>query len=413
MPLDLSFDLPMDEALSFWKDKLKLSPGEFSKLSVEAKTRAFAISGIARGDELDTVYNALQSALKAGTSFDQFKSDCRAVFERRGWTGKRAWRLDTIFRTNIQTAYNVGRYRQLLQVKDRRPYWRYSAVNDSRTRPAHRAMHGKIFPADHPFWNTWYPPNGFRCRCSVNSVSMHDLESEGWTVESVDPTGKLFEPTDPVTGVKLPARPLMPDGGWRFNPGKVTWGGFEPAQGAYKDLPGLLTAQDYGRRSLSNIRAKDIPDITTQPLPGKQPDDFYKSEFTRLYGDGVVISDPIKTPVILTLRSFQVVKESGGAEVWKFDKPGHGESIPLLREMIESPLEIWLVPQESAYGRIRLSKRYISLWKDDAGRIGGLAVFEVADGVLQGVTSFLPLTKGVADLAYLDKQRRGILLYKR
>ena len=138
----------------------------------------------------------------------------------RGWTGKRAWRLDTIFRTNIQTAYNAGRYHQMQQVKERRPYWRYSAVNDSRTRPAHRAVHGKIFPADHPFWDTWYPPNGFRCRCSVNSVSAHDLELEGWKVETTDPTGKLYEPTDPVTGVKLPARLLMPDEGWRFNPGK-------------------------------------------------------------------------------------------------------------------------------------------------------------------------------------------------
>lgn len=222
MAVDFSFDLPMEEALAFWLDKIKLSPGEFAKLSDEAKTRAFAVANIAKGDELDTVYTALEQALKNGTSFKQFKDTCREIFERRGWTGKRAWRLDTIFRTNIQTAYNVGRYRQMMQVKERRPYWRYSAVNDSRTRPAHRAMHGKIFPADHPFWNTWYPPNGFRCRCSVNSVSGYDLEVEGWKVETVDPTGKLFEPTDLDTGVKLPARLLMPDEGFRFNPGRVT-----------------------------------------------------------------------------------------------------------------------------------------------------------------------------------------------
>jgi hypothetical protein len=73
---------------------------------------------------------------------------------------------------------------------------------------------------DHPVWDIWYPLNGFRCRCSVNSVSAHDLELEGWKVETVDPTGKLYEPTDPDTGVKLPARLLMPDEGWRFNPGK-------------------------------------------------------------------------------------------------------------------------------------------------------------------------------------------------
>lgn len=412
MPPGLSFNLPMEEALAFWRDKLKLSPGQFAQLSNEAKTRAFAISGIARGGELDTVYEALHKALKEGTTFGQFKEELAGIIERRGWTGPRAWRLDTIFRTNIQTAYNVGRYRQMQQIKDRRPYWRYSAVNDGRTRPAHRAMHGKIFPADHPFWNTWYPPNGFRCRCSVNSVSASDLEMEGWKVETVDPTGKLFEPTDPNTGVRLPARLLMPDEGWRFNPGAITWGGFEPTGGTYTDLPGLKTAADYGRRSLTNVRAKDIPNITVQPLPAKQPDDFYKAEFMRLYGEGVVVKDPTNAPVVLGMRSFQVIKASG-AEVWKFDKPGHGESIPLLREMIEQPFEIWITPQANAAGRIRLSKRYLSLWKDEEGRIGGLAVFEVADGVLQGVTSFIPLSRGVPDLGYLDKQRKGLLLYKR
>lgn len=221
MVIDASFDLPMEEAQAFWLDKIKLRPKDFAALGSEAKTRAFAVSGIAKGDELDTVYAALQKSLDEGISFEKFKQECGDIFSRRGWTGKRAWRVDNIFRTNIQTAYNVGRYRQMQRVKDRRPYWRYSAVNDSRTRPAHRAMHGKIFPADDPFWDQWYPPNGFRCRCSVNSVAIDDLEANGWRVEDHDPTGELYEPTDPVTGAKLPGRLLMPDPGWSFNPGKA------------------------------------------------------------------------------------------------------------------------------------------------------------------------------------------------
>ena len=218
--MNLDFDLPMTEAVDFWQQKLQLSPSEFYALTDEAKVLAFAVSGIAKGDELTTVYNALNKGLTEGISFEQWKQEAAAVFESRGWTGQKAWRLDTIFRTNIQTAYNVGRYQQMQQVTATRPYWRYSAVNDSRTRPAHRAMHGRIFPQDHPIWNTWYPPNGFRCRCSVNSVSQDDLESNGWTVETKDPTGKLYEPTDPDTGVKMPARLLMPDTGFMSNPGK-------------------------------------------------------------------------------------------------------------------------------------------------------------------------------------------------
>lgn len=212
--------LPMLDAIAFWNDKLKMSPGEFARLTDEAKTLAFSVTGIAKGDELDTVFNALQQAIEEGTPFEEFRKSAADVFERRGWTGPAAFRVETIFRTNIQTAYSVGRYKEMQEVKRDRPYWQYSAVNDSRTRPTHWAMNGKIYHADHPFWDTWYPPNGFNCRCGVITLSQDDIDSEGLTVETEDPTGGLIEPVDPATGNKMPARPLMPDQGFDHNPGK-------------------------------------------------------------------------------------------------------------------------------------------------------------------------------------------------
>ena len=88
-------------------------------------------------------------------------------------------RVDLIFRTNIQTAYNVGHYEQMTDpgVMKLRPFWQYDAVNDTHTRPSHLAMDGKVFPADHPVWNTWFPPNGFRCRCTVRTLSKRQVEA--------------------------------------------------------------------------------------------------------------------------------------------------------------------------------------------------------------------------------------------
>lgn len=214
----------MREAQAFWRDKVKLSPGEFARLSDEAKTRAFAVSGIARGDELDTVFAALQKAIDQGISFDRFKEECGDIFARRGWTGKRQWRVDNIFRTNIQTAYNVGHYRQLVEDRDTFPYWQYSAINDSRTRPTHLAMDGRVWPADHPVWNTWFPPNGFRCRCSVIGLTRDQVERRGLKVEDKDPTHRLIEPVSPVSGEKMPAMQLLPDPGFAHNPGRDYWG---------------------------------------------------------------------------------------------------------------------------------------------------------------------------------------------
>lgn len=43
----------------------------------------------------------------------------------------------------------------------------YRTAGDSRVRDAHRALDGVARPKSDPFWNTYYPPNGWNCRCTV------------------------------------------------------------------------------------------------------------------------------------------------------------------------------------------------------------------------------------------------------
>lgn len=405
--------LPMQSAQEFWASKVKLSPAEFRRLSQEAKVKAFAVSGITKGQELTTVFESLQKAIDAGITFDEFRKNCGEILERRGW-GR--WRSETIFRTNIQTAYNVGRYREMMETSSSRPYWQYSAVNDSRTRPAHAALNGRIFPADHPFWDTWYPPNGFNCRCGVVSLSAGEVRRRGLTVETHDPTGELVEPPDPKTGGPLPARPLMPDPGWMINPGKSQWGGIVEAalrSGRWETFPNLKGPAAYRRKSLGNVMPSEIGDLDeTMLLPEGRDDEFYKAEFIRRYAEETVVTDVTGEPVVLSLRSFMLDK---GGKGWKFGKLGYGASIPVMKEILTGPFEVWLTPQRSESGRIRLTKRYLALWKTpDKQRIAGLSIYEAVDGVFAGVTHFVPLTRsGGADLAYAERQRAGILLYGR
>jgi hypothetical protein len=109
-----------------------------------------------------------------------------------------------------------------------------------------------------------------------------------------------------------------------------------------------------------------------------------------------------------------MAKKDDNAPIWKFSKLGHGESIPLLEELVKNPYEIWLTPQKNSSGKIRLSKRYISIWKTaDKRRIAGLAVYEVVDGKFMGVTNFIPRIKDSKSLEYAERQRMGLLLYQR
>ena len=164
--------LAPEEAIKFFKDKVKLKASDFYSLYYEARTLAFTVSGIAKYDQLETIYNAILKALKEGTTLEEFKKDIADIIKQKGWTGKAAWRVENIFRTNIQTAYNVGRYKAMAENVKNQPYWMYDAVNDSRTRPTHLALDEKVFPADSPFWDKWYPPNGFNC---------YDKETEVYT----------------------------------------------------------------------------------------------------------------------------------------------------------------------------------------------------------------------------------------
>jgi SPP1 gp7 family putative phage head morphogenesis protein len=133
-------------------------------------------------DILRDIQTSLEEAIGAegGMTLREWKAGIRDTLERKGWyapEGKATivkmpdgsvrkrltgWRLDNIFATNSQEAYSTGRHKQLQEVKDRRPYWMYVAVMDSATRPDHAAMNGKVWHADHPIWDKWYPPNGFR-----------------------------------------------------------------------------------------------------------------------------------------------------------------------------------------------------------------------------------------------------------
>lgn len=63
-----------------------------------------------------------------------------------------------------------GKWSHQQQNKDKRPYLEYMAINDSRVRPSHLALDG-VIRRDDPFWQKYYVPNGFRCRCTTTAIT--------------------------------------------------------------------------------------------------------------------------------------------------------------------------------------------------------------------------------------------------
>lgn len=207
-------DMTYEQAAGYFKEKLDMPPSEFYALRAKYRSLAFTVSGYSGTRIIKTFHDELTRAIETGSTVADFRSSMNDFLERNGYSKLHPLQAENIFQTNVQTAYSVGNYEEITHpaVLAARPYWQYSAVDDSRTRPAHRAMNGKVFPADDPVWDTWFPPNGFRCRCTVTSLSARQVKERGLTVETEMPD-RISTGMDMI--------PMLPDRDFNYNPAKM------------------------------------------------------------------------------------------------------------------------------------------------------------------------------------------------
>lgn len=189
------FNLPPEQAVSFLDAKVSRESWSWTDVWEKAHEKTFTIAKTLDADVLEDLRSAVESALNNGTPFKQFQKEIEPILKSKGWWGSAIgpdgevvhlgtpWRLETIFRTNILSSYQAGRQDEMKRVLEkpnsRFKYKKYVAVRDSRTRPTHGQMNGKVFPADHPFWHTHTPPNGFNCRCDVVLLTQRQYEALG------------------------------------------------------------------------------------------------------------------------------------------------------------------------------------------------------------------------------------------
>lgn len=217
----------------------------------QAHARAFTVAGVMKADVLGDIHASLVDARTKGLGFTDWEKSIVPTLEKKGWfasTGQRLIadastgellgkkltpaRMRLIYDQNMQTAYMAGRYTQMKSNAEFRPWWQYTAVMDGKTRPAHRALHGRTFRHDDPFWDFFYPPNGFRCRCSVRAFGDADIaarniptsSSKGRLDTVQKPIDKAGNATAAVARYKpVDGKPVTVDVGFNYSPGKWAW----------------------------------------------------------------------------------------------------------------------------------------------------------------------------------------------
>lgn len=208
-------ELIFKSAVTFLKGKTALTKNEYETLSDRAKAKAFTVAGYTAAEVLQEFLDTLTAATEEGKTLEDWKAQMDEWLGTHGHEGMEPGRAELIFRTNVQTAYNVGHYNSMMQAVKLRPYWMYVTAGDDRVRDTHAALHGAVYRADDPFWKVWYPPNGYKCRCHVRSYSERQIKEQGLRIQTQPPVT-----VDVGTGE---IKALRPDKGFASNPARDAW----------------------------------------------------------------------------------------------------------------------------------------------------------------------------------------------
>ncbi len=248
--LESAFHMKPEEIVDFFKSKGLKTSFNWHEVYEEAHGKAFTVAKMTELDLLSDTKKLLERAIENGESFSTFKKDAKKLFNEKGWTGYKELkdpktgetikaelgtprRIKQIYDCNMNSAYAVGRYREMLEEIDVAPIWVFKTMADGRERPEHAALHDKAYRADDAFWVVFFPPLGWGCRCYVINLTKYQAKELGIDVESTE--GKI-KPTTVLVGDKeMPTQSytfekagkiitLTPDAGWGTNLGVQAWG---------------------------------------------------------------------------------------------------------------------------------------------------------------------------------------------
>lgn len=128
-------------------------------------------------------------------------------FERADIKGVKPFRLESIFRTQTQVAYGAGRWQADQDPAIQEILWgyEYTIVGDDRVRPSHEAVEGTRLPKDDSFWQSWWPPNGWNCRCQA--ISIFEKEATIEAPPDVQPDQGFDQNVGTLTAAPLDVKP--------------------------------------------------------------------------------------------------------------------------------------------------------------------------------------------------------------
>ncbi|WP_195484126.1 phage minor head protein [Bacteroides cellulosilyticus] len=130
------------------------------------KESNYVFSGFKTFHELNEAFSSLLDVDGNRKPFERFLNDVQKVNENYN-----KWYLKAEYNFATASADMAARWKDWWDDEDRDRYLlQYRTVGDKRVRESHRLMHNITLPLTSKFWDKYFPPNGWNCRCTVVRV---------------------------------------------------------------------------------------------------------------------------------------------------------------------------------------------------------------------------------------------------
>jgi SPP1 gp7 family putative phage head morphogenesis protein len=166
------FDLEWTEAIEAFKQMDIPRHKEFLKYIEQYSRRGEEARQLLLERLKKRSLESVMKALEEGTTFREFAGDLDQLTDSLGIGEVNPSYLETVFRTNVSSAYGSGRQKALEEVKEQRPYWQYRTARDARVRENHAPLDGMICEHGNAETDALKPPNGYNCRCVMVAYTL-------------------------------------------------------------------------------------------------------------------------------------------------------------------------------------------------------------------------------------------------
>ncbi len=325
---------------------------------------------------------ALVAADGSVNSFSQFKKQINVINRQYNVNY-----LNAEYNHAIAAGQMASTWLDISKHKKDFPNLKYVTAGDSRVRPAHQVLNGKILKIDDSFWKTYYPPNGWNCRC---------------TVVQMDETAKLND-NDETSAI---AGTIKKEKYFRQNVGQtgIVWNEEHP-NFKERNVYDLLATKNYNLPSVEKIyvdpnRLPSLGDIITD----KAQYDAWWNEMVQKngVGEGFGLNDIFGHTVYFD-SDFKKHATLGEKRV----SENRMEFARQIQNVITKPDEVWSRKDDHKKNETGVSYLYIKYYGDMPLIVRVKP--EPSTGFMKAYSSHdLNMKSGTG-----EKNRKGILLYNK